>query len=159
MARTRQAKASDAICSDHPARRGARVKRERVWVRIARADDIPLREGRAVEVRGREIAIFNLGNRFLSVANRCPHRSGPLADGMVSGASVVCPLHAWTFSLETGEGQAAPSLGSCVQTFSTRVEDGIVAVELPLDREEGEGIPASRPQGESGRAAVNIGDA
>jgi phenylpropionate dioxygenase-like ring-hydroxylating dioxygenase large terminal subunit len=65
------------------------------WTRIALSRDIPLREGRAVKVGDREIAIFNLGDRFLAVDNRCPHKGGPLADGIVSGAAVVCPLHAW----------------------------------------------------------------
>ena len=57
----------------------------------ALGDDIPLREGRAVKVGGREIAIFNLGDRFLAVENRCPHKGGPLADGIVSGADCGLP--------------------------------------------------------------------
>ena len=72
------------------------------WVRLASCDSIPLREGRAVRVAEREIAVFNLGDRFLAVDNECPHRGGPLADGIVSGAAVVCPLHAWKIDLETG---------------------------------------------------------
>lgn len=100
------------------------------WVRIAFCRDIPLREGRAVRVGNREIAIFNLGDRFLAVENRCPHKGGPLADGIVSGATVVCPLHAWKMSLETGKGVNGPSASSCVETFRTRVEDGIVLLEL-----------------------------
>jgi formate transporter len=69
------------------------------WIRITHADNIPLREGRAVQLAGEEVAIFNLGEKFLAVANRCPHRGGPLADGMLSGDSVVCPLHAWKVCL------------------------------------------------------------
>ena len=100
------------------------------WVRIAYCRDIPLREGRAVRVGSSEIAIFNLGDRFLAVENRCPHKGGPLADGIVSGATVVCPLHAWKMSLETGKGVGGPSASSCVGTFRTRVEDGIVWLAL-----------------------------
>ncbi len=100
------------------------------WTRIALRDDIPLREGRAVKVGNREIAIFNLGDRFLAVDNRCPHKGGPLADGIVSGASVVCPLHAWKMSLETGEGLNSASLSSCVETFRTRAEHGVIFLEL-----------------------------
>ena len=111
---------------------------EKVWVRIAYCGDVPLREGRAVRVGGREIALFNLGSRFLAVENRCPHRGGPLADGIVSGTNVVCPLHAWKFSLESGAGVSAPSQASCVERFSTRVHDGIVWLELPLSPEAGE---------------------
>jgi nitrite reductase (NADH) small subunit len=100
------------------------------WVRIAYCRDIPLGEGRAVKVGNREIAIFNLGDRFLAVDNRCPHKHGPLADGIVSGTTVVCPLHAWKLSLESGKGVNGPSRSSCVQTFGTRVEEGIVLLEL-----------------------------
>jgi len=99
------------------------------WVRIAYCRDIPLREGRAVKVGNREIAIFNLGDRFLALENRCPHKGGPLADGIVSGAMVVCPLHAWKMSLETGKGVNGPSASSCVETFRTRMEGGIVLLQ------------------------------
>ena len=101
----------------------------KTWVRIAYCRDIPLREGRAVKICDREIAIFNLGERFLAVENRCPHKGGPLADGIVSGATVVCPLHAWKMSLETGKGVNGPSASSCVEIFRTRVEGGVVSLE------------------------------
>lgn len=106
------------------------------WIRIAHCRDIPLREGRAVRVGNRDIAIFNLGDRFLAVDNRCPHRAGPLADGIVSGAMVVCPLHAWKLSLETGKGVNGPSAYSCVETFRTRVEGGVVVLELTDGRDD-----------------------
>ena len=125
---------------------------ERVWIRIAYCNDIPVREGRAVRVRHREIAIFNLGNRFLAVENRCPHRGGPLADGIVSGSTIVCPLHAWKFSLETGVGVSATSRSSCVETFLTRVEGGIVSLELPVDTDDKEEMPASCLEGENRQA-------
>ena len=112
---------------------GEKRARDKKWVRIAYCKDIPLREGRAVRVNGREIAIFNLGDRFVAMDNRCPHRGGPLADGIVSGTTVVCPLHAWKFSVETGAGVSAPSQGSCVETFRTRLAHGIVLLELPIE--------------------------
>lgn len=102
-----------------------RAESER-WTGVALCDDIPPREGRAVKVGNREIAIFNLGDRFLAVNNRCPHRGGPLADGIVSGATVVCPLHAWKINLETGEGLNSAATSSCVEIFRTRVEHGVV---------------------------------
>lgn len=106
------------------------MKAAKRWVRIALSHDIPVREGRAVKVGNREIAIFNLGDRFLALDNRCPHRNGPLADGIVSGTAVVCPLHAWKMSLETGEGLNSASASSCVETFRTRVEHGVIFLEL-----------------------------
>jgi nitrite reductase (NADH) small subunit len=102
------------------------------WISIAAAGDIPLREGRAVRLADREIALFNLGDRFLAVENRCPHRNGPLADGIVTGSSVVCPLHAWKINLERGcVERPSSSDGACVATYPTRVEDGVVAIGLP----------------------------
>jgi nitrite reductase (NADH) small subunit len=113
------------------------------WVRIAYCRDIPLREGRAVKVRNHDIAIFNLGDRFLAVENRCPHKGGPLADGIVSGATVVCPLHTWKMSLETGKGVNGPSAASCVETFRTRIEGEIVLLELNESSSESD-APSSR---------------
>jgi len=102
---------------------------ERHWSRITHTDSIPPREGRAVKVGDKEIAIFNLNGRFLTIENRCPHQGGPLCDGIVSGTTVVCPLHGWRFDLESGVAVRA-SLPACVTTFPTHVEDGIILVDL-----------------------------
>lgn len=106
------------------------------WVRITTIDNIPPREGRSVCLGTREIAIFNLGDRFLAIDNRCPHKGGPLCDGIVTGASVVCPLHAWKISLETGAVErsgANAGAGLAVATYPVRVEDDVIALELPVD--------------------------
>jgi nitrite reductase (NADH) small subunit len=86
-----------------------------------------------VYVAGHEIAVFNLGDRFLATDNQCPHRGGPLCDGIITGASVVCPLHAWKIDLETGAvGRPASSKDICVGTYPTRIEGGVVSVQLPI---------------------------
>jgi NAD(P)H-dependent nitrite reductase small subunit len=99
------------------------------WTRITRVENIPPREGRAVTIGDTEIAIFNLDGRFLTIENACPHKGGPLCDGIVSGAVVVCPLHGRRFDLESGMAVRA-SEPACVATFPTRVEDGVVLVAL-----------------------------
>lgn len=101
------------------------------WVRIARAADLPLREGRAARIGDREIALFHLGDRVLAVDNQCPHQGGPLCDGIVTGQSVVCPLHAWKVNLVDGTVER-PAHGKdhCVRTYETRLDDGIVAVQI-----------------------------
>ena len=71
-------------------------------VRVGRAEDIPLYEGRRVTVGGRRIAVFRLDDRFVAVDADCPHAGGPLADGIVADACVTCPLHGWRFDLRTG---------------------------------------------------------
>jgi nitrite reductase (NADH) small subunit len=102
------------------------------WVRITHCDRVPLREGRSVKLGGLDIAIFNLGDRFLAVDNRCPHNGGPLCEGIVSGTTVVCPLHAWKIDLESGSVKKPAESAACVRTFRSRVEDGIILLELPL---------------------------
>lgn len=106
------------------------MKETKRWVRITAVENIPLREGRAVEVDGQVVAIFNLGDHFLALENRCPHRGGPLADGIVSARTVVCPLHAWKIDLTTGSVTNQPENPQCVKTFPTLVESGAVFVEL-----------------------------
>lgn len=100
------------------------------WYRVTDIQNVPLREGRSVQVGGREIAVFNLGDRFLAVENRCPHQGGPLADGIVAGDTVVCPLHAWKVCLRSGSVKA-PSAESCIESYPTRVEDGVLLVQCP----------------------------
>ena len=104
------------------------------WIRVTACENVPPREGRAAIVGDRELAVFNLGDRFLAVDNRCPHRSGPLCDGIVAGSSVVCPLHAWKVDLETGAVERPANASGCVGTYPTRVDDGVVLVELPVSK-------------------------
>jgi len=110
------------------------------WIRVTPVERVPPREGRAVLIGDREIALFNLGpstglgasDRFLATDNQCPHQGGPLCDGIVTGSSVVCPLHAWKVNLETGQVER-PVHGKdhCVTTYPTRIEDGVVLIGLP----------------------------
>jgi nitrite reductase (NADH) small subunit len=108
---------------------GTDVSKVERWIRIAPCESIPPREGRAALVAGREIAIFNLGDRFLAVDNRCPHQSGPLCDGIVAGDAVVCPLHAWKVNLETGAVARPVNQNDCVRTYATRVDAGVILIE------------------------------
>ncbi len=116
---------------------------ERCWIWITPVENIPAREGRAVSVAGREIAIFNLGHRFVATDNRCPHKGGPLADGIVSGDSVVCPLHAWRINLIGGKVDRPADLTDCIETYPTFVDNGIIVV----------GLPAAQASKEAGAAA------
>jgi nitrite reductase (NADH) small subunit len=109
---------------------------EHQWVRVTRSENVPLREGRAVTLAGREIAIFNLGDRFMATDNQCPHQGGPLCDGIVSGDSVVCPLHAWKVRLDSGAVERPNSNDKCIATYPTRVDDGIVWLGLPMAVQE-----------------------
>jgi len=99
------------------------------WIAITKTENVPPREGRALNIDGMELAIFNVNGRYLTIENTCPHKGGPLCDGIVSGTTVVCPLHGQRFDLETG----APVLASqpdCLATFPTRVEGNVIYVNL-----------------------------
>lgn len=104
------------------------------WIRVTHADNIPVREGRSVRLGEDEIAIFNLGDRYVAVDNACPHRGGPLCDGIVSGDTVICPLHGWKISLETGN-VMKPEICVRVETYPVSVEDGIIRISLENSEE------------------------
>lgn len=74
----------------------------RKWYLAAEEGMVPLKEGRRVSFRNEEIALFNLSGGYCAVANQCPHKGGPLADGIVAGKAVFCPLHNWKIDLENG---------------------------------------------------------
>ena len=105
---------------------------DRIWVRVSAADHIPPREGRVVHLGQHEIAIFNLGSRFMAVQNRCPHKGGPLADGIVSGNTVVCPLHAWRLNLDSGVAERPAGREECLERYPIRLEHGVIVVGLPM---------------------------
>ena len=131
---------------------------EKNWVCVTQAENIPLREGRSVEIAGHDIAIFNLGDRFLAVENRCPHRGGPLADGIVSGRMVVCPLHAWKIDLESGQVRNRPEENPCVKTFLTTVQDGVVMLEAAVPEGQVALAPPCMARTAARRPAMSAGD-
>jgi|GEM_PF-80073 len=90
------------------------------WVSVAEKKLIPKNEGRKVIWGERQIAIFNLGDEFLAVDNRCPHKQGPLADGITAGKAVYCPLHNWKIDLTTGCALAGGE--GKVKSYPVRVE-------------------------------------
>lgn len=114
------------------------------WIQVTSEKNIPVREGRSVQIQDREIAIFNLGTRFAAIDAACPHRGGPLCDGIVTGSgapsldcgpvvghAVVCPLHGWKIDLQTGE-VLKPEVSVRVDTYEVRVSEGIVEVAVPV---------------------------
>ena len=72
-------------------------------IRLAPASDIPPGEGRVFLVDDEKIAVFRTrGGEVYAVQAECPHRGGPLADGLLGGTTLICPLHGWKFDLKTG---------------------------------------------------------
>ncbi len=97
----------------------------RDWVTIGVVSDIPVEGARVVRTAFGDIAVFRTAaGEVHAIDNRCPHRGGPLSEGIVHGDTVTCPLHNWVISLKTGEAQGADS--GCVRTFPIKVEGGVV---------------------------------
>ncbi|RJF90218.1 nitrite reductase small subunit NirD [Sphingomonas cavernae] len=98
------------------------------WLDVGALEDIPLRGARTVPVEGGdEIAVFRTGaNRVYALVNKCPHKKGPLSQGIVHGDSVACPLHNWVISLSTGEAQGADV--GCTPTIPVQVLSGRVMI-------------------------------
>jgi len=102
----------------------------RAWIPICRLEDIPVLGARRVSrTHGGDVAIFrNADDKVFALLDRCPHKGGPLSQGIVFGESVACPLHNWTIGLDDGCAQA-PDQG-CAQRFSVKVDHGSVLLDL-----------------------------
>ena len=99
------------------------------WVEIGGIDDIPVRGARCVNTPDGRIAVFRTAeDRIFAIEDHCPHKGGPLSQGIVHGTAVTCPLHNWVISLETGKAQGADE--GAVKTIATRVEDGRLFIAL-----------------------------
>lgn len=104
------------------------------WIHITSTADIPEREGRTVRVGAQSLALFNLGDRFVALDNRCPHGGGPLADGIVGGATVTCPMHNWRICLESGAvTKPCHSDTDQVRTYPVKVENGVILLGLAAE--------------------------
>jgi len=102
---------------------GMRV--EKIFVDIGALEDIPMLGARSVKTSDGDIAVFRTaGEKIYALRDKCPHKGGPLSQGIVHGASVTCPLHAWVISLQTG---AALGLDSgCTARFAVKLDNGRV---------------------------------
>ena len=98
------------------------------YLTAAKLEEIPNGGSKIVELNGKEIALFRVGDRIYALDNVCPHRGGPLGEGMVVGDEVVCPWHAWSFKIATGAYTFDPSLS--VQRFEAIVEGDEVKILL-----------------------------
>ncbi|RST87584.1 nitrite reductase small subunit NirD [Aquibium carbonis] len=101
------------------------------WHDIGMIDDIPARGARCVVTPQGKIGVFRTADdRVYAIEDHCPHRGGPLSEGIVHGAAVTCPLHNWVFSLETGQALGADE--GTVKTIPVRVVDRRIALGLDL---------------------------
>jgi nitrite reductase (NADH) small subunit len=100
------------------------------WLDIGAVEDVPRRGARVVKTSRGDIAVFRTADdRLFALDDRCPHKGGPLSQGIVQGHGVTCPLHNWVISLETGAAQGADE--GCTRTIAVQQRDGRVLLSWP----------------------------
>ncbi|QEL64439.1 nitrite reductase [NAD(P)H] small subunit [Oryzomicrobium terrae] len=117
---------SDAMIAVIPAPAAATGQAAPEWKRICRIDEIPPLGSRVVKPQGKPaIAVFRTADdRVFALHDHCPHKGGPLSQGIVHGTRVTCPLHGWNIGLDDGQA-VAPDVGHC-GSFAVKVEAGVV---------------------------------
>ena len=108
------------------------------WVKVAPFEEIPKLGARVVRTKSKddsgleselEIGVVRLeDDRIFAINNKCPHKAGPLSQGIVYGDKVACPMHSWKISLVDGKADE-PDVGETA-CFNTKIEDGFVYLEL-----------------------------
>jgi nitrite reductase (NADH) small subunit len=102
-------------------------------IRLCAVEDVPEGEGRAIDLDGRRLAVFRAEEGWFALDDACPHRGGPLADGIVASRTVICPLHERRFDLETGQTLGG---GPCVRAHSLAVHGNDVYL-MEVDMTQG----------------------
>ena len=110
---------------------------DRPWVEICSLDDIPRRGCRVVLAPHGQIAVFRTADDdVFALDNRCPHKGGPLSEGIVHGQHVTCPLHNWIIGLADGEATGADK--GCVRRYPVRLNaDRVLLSVKSIGSEEG----------------------
>ena len=125
-------------------------------MKLLKLDDIPRLGARVVRTAHGDIAVFrNAEDEVFALEDRCPHKGGPLSQGIVHGRSVTCPLHGWTIDLTSGSAHA-PDRG-CVRAYPVKVKDGAVLLALgatlAITADDAQATPnAAHASAEGGRA-------
>jgi nitrite reductase/ring-hydroxylating ferredoxin subunit len=97
--------------------------------KVARAPDVPPGACRTVSVGDRALALCNVDGTFYALTNTCPHRGGPLGEGVLQAGELSCPWHGWTFDVKTGAMTRNPRLPAAL-TYPVRVEGDDVLVAI-----------------------------
>ena len=99
------------------------------WLKVSLVEDIPLQGSRVVKTQQGDVAVFRTTEgEVFALRDKCPHKGGPLSQGIVFGKKVACPLHGWNICLEDGNA-VAPDEG-CAQAYAVKVDGGVVYLTL-----------------------------
>ncbi len=104
------------------------------WIEVGNLQDIPKRGSRCLKMGDMTIALFRSAEDIVyAMEDKCPHKKGPLSQGIVHDNCVTCPLHNWVISLETGAAQGADE--GAVLTFPVKEENGVVFLSMKSAKE------------------------
>jgi len=97
------------------------------WIDIGSIDDIPLRGARKIKTALGCVALFRTGtDEVFAASDTCPHKGGPLSEGIIHGQSVTCPLHNWVFDLNTGQARGEDGT---IATYPVQITDGRILID------------------------------
>ncbi len=96
--------------------------------RVGSVKDLAPGTARVVEVNGHEIALYNVAGSYYATSNLCPHQGGPLGEGMMEGATVICPWHAWVFDVTDGTSPVNPRLKIPCYSVTVQGEDLFISL-------------------------------
>jgi len=98
------------------------------WIHAAKTNELKPGQAKIISAGDRDIALFNVDGTFHAIDNLCPHRGGPLGDGVLEGRVVACPWHGWRFDVTTGNSPVMPSVS--VDKFEVAIEGDNVKVKV-----------------------------
>ncbi|MBL7004393.1 MAG: nitrite reductase small subunit NirD [Gammaproteobacteria bacterium] len=97
------------------------------WTQVVSINDIPTLGSRVIKTEDVTIALFRTSiDEVFAIKDECPHKQGPLSQGIVHGSSVTCPLHNWKIDLASGKALGADE--GCTNTYQTKIENGMVFI-------------------------------
>ena len=99
------------------------------WIEVGKVEDIPVLGSRIVRTADGDIAVFrNAEDEVFALRDKCPHKGGPLSQGIVYGRTVTCPMHNWCIHMDSGEA-VSPDEG-CASSFPVRVDAGLISIQV-----------------------------
>jgi nitrite reductase (NADH) small subunit/3-phenylpropionate/trans-cinnamate dioxygenase ferredoxin subunit len=98
------------------------------FVKVANKNDITEGKGKALQLEGLNIALFQISGNFYAIDNTCKHRGGPLGEGELDGNQVTCPWHGWEYDVTTGECKTTP--GVTQAKYNVKVEGDDILIEV-----------------------------
>lgn len=102
------------------------------WTKVVAVEDVPRLGARIIRTDTMDIALFRTASDdIFALKDHCPHKGGPLSQGIVHDKTVTCPLHNWKIDLASGEAQA-PDQG-CSHRFPVKVENGVIYIQLAVE--------------------------